>query len=63
MHDGSFQNLRQVIEHYNKGGAGHHNQSKLVKPLYLTEYEKGCLIEFLNTLTDTEFLSNKKYRL
>lgn len=63
MHDGSFQNLRQVIEHYNKGGAGYHNQSKLVKPLYLTEYEKGCLIEFLNTLTDTEFLSNKKYRL
>lgn len=62
MHDGSVGELQEVIEHYNAGGKGHYHQSELVKPLNLSEEEKESLLAFLHTLTDTEFLTNKKFR-
>jgi cytochrome c peroxidase len=58
MHDGSFLNLMDVIEHYNAGGKEHINKSSKIKPLNLTDTEKEELLEFLNSLTDYTFLNN-----
>lgn len=62
MHDGSFETLEQVVKHYNRGGVYHKNKSPLVKPLGLTEQEEKELVAFLHTLTDFDFINNKKFR-
>jgi len=58
MHDGSLATLRDVLEHYRRGGAGHPQQSPLVRPLDLSDQERDELIAFLHTLTDIPFLQN-----
>lgn len=62
MHDGSIQSLAEVIEHYNSGGVAHPSKSPLVKPLYLTEYEKDELIQFLLSLSDERFLNDARFK-
>ena len=57
MHDGRFQTLEQVVEHYDRGGSGVRNQSSLIQPLHLTDTEKADLIAFLRTLTDDIILT------
>ncbi len=61
MHDGSMQNLEQVIDHYDSGGAGNSQKSELITALNLTSDEKSDLKSFLLTLTDMSFLTNKKF--
>ena len=67
MHDGRFQTLEEVIDHYNAGI----KESSTVDPtvfntkdtgLYLTEQDKEDLINFLKTLTDEAFLTNEAYK-
>ncbi|MBC8266475.1 MAG: cytochrome-c peroxidase [Flavobacteriales bacterium] len=62
MHDGRFETLEEVIEHYNSGGHYSTTIDPLMKKvgigLQLTEQEKQDLIAFLITLSDTEFLTN-----
>ena len=58
MHDGSFNTLQEVIEHYNKGGSNHPNKNKLIRPLNLNDQEKEDLIAFLSTLSDQKYLSS-----
>lgn len=55
MHDGRFQTLEEVIEHYNRGGEVSVNVSPLIRPLNLNNVQKRQLIAFLNTLTDRTF--------
>jgi len=62
MHDGSVNTLDEVIEHYSKGGMNHKNQSTIIQPLNLSSEEKQDLKAFLLSLTDHEFLNNKKYQ-
>jgi cytochrome c peroxidase len=62
MHDGSIKSLEEVIAHYNSGGEEHPNKSELVKPLNLNVEEKASLVAFLKTLTDLDFVSNKKFK-
>lgn len=52
MHDGSFQTLEEVVEHYNLGGKKHPKQSPLIQPLSLTNEEQNALVKFLQSLTD-----------
>lgn len=52
MHDGSMHSLREVIEHYNKGGKDHPNKSPLIQPLNLNEEDKEALEAFMHALTD-----------
>ncbi len=55
MHDGSLRTLRDVIEHYNRGGAVKRaSLSHAISPLNLTEWDKADLIEFLNSLTGAD---------
>jgi cytochrome c peroxidase len=62
MHDGRFSNLVEVMNHYSHGIKKSKTLSKeLKKPLYLTDNQRTELIAFLRTLTDKEFLFNKKY--
>ena len=62
MHDGSFESLREVIDHYKSGGFSHKNKNKLIKPLAISTIEKSQLIAFLNSLTDKEFVSNPSFK-
>lgn len=67
MHDGRFKTLEEVIEHYDNGIALHKNldakfrTSDGAKKLNLSAIEKLALIAFLNTLTDENFLKDKRY--
>ncbi len=61
MHDGSFSTLREVIDQYNGGGSSD-LKDPLIKPLNLSEQEINDLINFLTSLTDQEFISNKNFQ-
>lgn len=63
MHDGSFQTLEAVIEHYNSGGHFADNVVPTsIDSLHLTEYDKKALLAFLQTLTDTSYYSNPAFQ-
>jgi len=57
MHDGRFQHLSEVIDHFVEGGKGHKNQSTLIRPFELSDQEKQDLIAFLEALSDKSVLS------
>jgi cytochrome c peroxidase len=65
MHDGRFTTLEEVINHYDRGAKPSSTIDILmqynIQPngLGLTAQNKSDLIAFLNTLTDTDFLTNK----
>jgi cytochrome c peroxidase len=67
MHDGRFQTLDEVIEHYSSGV----HVSPTIDPLIefadqggvqLSTQEKYLLKKFLHTLTDNSFISNPKFK-
>jgi len=62
MHDGSLSSLEEVILHYNSGGKNHPNKNEMIRPLNLTETEQAALVAYLRSLTDDEFINNKKFR-
>ena len=49
--DGSAQTLRDVVEHYVRGGDDRSNLSATMKPLTLSEQEKDDLVAFMKALT------------
>jgi len=51
MHSGLFATLAEVVDFYNAGAGAGANKSKLLKPLGLTEAERGDLVAFLESLT------------
>jgi len=73
MHDGSIATLREVIEHYARGGrliesginAGDGKYSPLKSGLILgfdaTDEEIDAVIAFLESLTDEEFITSPKF--
>ncbi len=66
MHDGRFQTLEEVIGHYDSGG----QPSPTIDPnmkftqggLQLTAQKKAQLLAFLNTLTDTDFITDERFQ-
>ncbi|MEJ2180437.1 MAG: cytochrome c peroxidase [Gammaproteobacteria bacterium] len=52
MHNGEYQTLEEVIEHYVKGGLDKSNLSPDMKPVRLTQQEKSDLVDFLKTLSE-----------
>ena len=62
MHDGSLENLDEVISHYEAGGKEHFNQSPLIKGFSLTSTEKENLISFLYSLSDEDFTQNTNFQ-
>ena len=62
MHDGRFNTLYEVIDHYESGIHESETLSEeLRKGLKLTENEKVDLVTFLLTLSDKEFLFNPDF--
>lgn len=61
MHDGSMNTLREVVLHYNSGGAKCQQKSDLIQPLHLSTQEVDDLVNFLESLTDTDFITNPLY--
>ena len=66
MHDGRFQTLEEVVQHYNANV----QNSSTVDPallgttstgLMLDVFEQEDLVNFLKTLTDNTFLTNVEY--
>ncbi|HRI59703.1 MAG TPA: cytochrome c peroxidase [Saprospiraceae bacterium] len=72
MHDGRFQTLDEVIEHYNSGIHKNPNLHPILRVSWdsdadpirmnLTEADKKALKKFLETLTDWDFLSDEKFK-
>ncbi len=62
MHNGSFQTLEEIIEHYNSGGLNSPNKSPLIRPLHLTPSQKSDLLAFLLTLSDSTIHTNPEYQ-
>ena len=61
MHNGSFKNLTDVINHYsNLNNTAINLDSKMIIKKY-TEDEKLQIISFLNTLTDYQYISNYQF--
>ncbi|MFL5752491.1 MAG: cytochrome-c peroxidase [Bacteroidia bacterium] len=63
MHDGRFRNLEMVLFHYANGIVKDRKISdKLSKAIKLEEVDKRNLLAFLKTLTDRDFLYDKRFR-
>jgi len=66
MHDGRFETLQEVIEHYNSGGHPSATVDPLMKfqgvGLGLSEQDIDDLVAFLETLTDDEFVNNPDFQ-
>lgn len=68
MHDGRFQTLEEVVEHYNSGIQAHPTLSPALTDnngdpvqLNFTTEEKAALVAFLKTLTDSSLSTDIKY--
>jgi|TARA_R110000737_G_scaffold350514_2_gene389728 cytochrome c peroxidase len=66
MHDGRFETLEEVIEHYSSGIKLSPTISPLIEfanqgGVQLDAFEKGLIKKFLLTLTDEEFINNPKF--
>lgn len=77
MHDGRFNTLEQVLQHYNSGIVNSATLSPLIREasnvaggndaanmhisLHLAEDEMAAIIAFLHTLTDESFLTNPMF--
>src|SRR5262249_31078907 len=55
MHDGRFDTLEKVIDHYSKEVRPHPNLDPRMRRLNFTDSEKAALVAFLKTLTDQKF--------
>jgi cytochrome c peroxidase len=67
MHDGRFETLREVIDHYNEGVQPHTDLDRKLTingspiRMNLTELDKDALVAFVSTLTSKSLLVDEKY--
>jgi cytochrome c peroxidase len=70
MHDGRFEKLEQVVEHYSNGAHPHKNvglafegkkTEKSTFGFQFSKVEKAALVAFLKTLTDKHFISDPRF--
>ncbi len=70
MHDGRFETIEDVIDHYDTGVQPHFNLDQRLKEfdngfqprkLNLTDIEKHALKKFLLTLTDTDLMADERF--
>ena len=64
MHDGSISGLKEVVQHYNNGGATNENDpvnpflSGGIRPLNLTDEQIDDLVAFMESLTSSRLISD-----
>jgi cytochrome c peroxidase len=61
MHDGSMGTLKDVIQHYARGGRPRPEKSNRVQGFAISPAETDDLIAFLQSLTDQGFLTNPAF--
>ena len=69
MHDGRFETLEEVVEHYNSGIQRSPNLDNLFKTwdtgetirLGLSEHQKTALVAFLHSLTDESYMADERF--
>ena len=67
MHDGRFETLEEVLDHYSEGIKSSPNLDFIIQADFgipgkqLTQTEKEAIIAFLHTLTDTTFINNPAF--
>ncbi len=67
MHDGRFQTLDEVLDHYSHGVKPSATLDSLLHPNFrgrmslITHDQKESIIEFLHTLTDYDFIQNTQF--
>lgn len=71
MHDGRFNTLEEVVEHYNSGVQAHPNLDDRLTvesvvggtpvQMNLSAYEKQALVAFLHTLTDEQLVNDLRF--
>ena len=66
MHNGMMATLADGVDFYNQGGGADSHKSAMLKPLRLTDGEKGDLVAYLealsgDALTGSEFVWSKPY--
>ena len=73
MHDGSLATLDDVLNHYSRGGTltpsgpnagdgkSNPNKSLFIRGFTLTDGERQDVLEFLRSLTDTDFINNPQF--
>ena len=71
MHDGRFETLEEVINHYNTGVQPHENLDARLTiegetggtpiQMNLSEYDRAALLAFLKTLTDPQALNDERF--
>lgn len=62
MHDGRFQTLEQVLDHYSSGGHSSYNLDVNIMPFPLSEQDKQDLIAFLKSMTDENFFQENSFK-
>lgn len=62
MHDGRFNELYEVLEHYTSQKYPSDNLDPAVKSIYLTPQQKEQVLAFLETLNDEEFVKDPRFR-
>ncbi len=62
MHDGRFLSLEQVLNHYATGITDSPTLDPKVKSMSLTKQDQNDLIAFLRTLTDYDFLADRRFQ-
>ena len=62
MHDGRFETLEEVVEHYTSGIKDHPELDWILQDkIDLSDTEKKLVIEFLHTLTDYQITTDPKF--
>lgn len=67
MHDGRFNTLEEVVEHYNSGVKWSPTLDPVMQTstkkygLFLSDINKQALVAFMNTLTDTTFTTDPQF--
>ncbi len=66
MHDGRFDTLDEVVDHYDDGVVNSQNLSRRLRNrrgtgLNLNNNEKAALVAFLETLTDDSFINDERF--
>lgn len=68
MHDGRFETLTEVVDHYSEGLQNSETIDPLMKKVaqgggvQLTDKDKEDLVAFLVTLTDSTFVNDPKFQ-
>jgi cytochrome c peroxidase len=55
-----METLEEIVDYYDKGGDQNRFIDSAIFPLHLTKQEKIDLVEFLKSLTSSQFLSNRQ---